>query len=96
MILLTQGHVVRQEGGAVVVDVGHHDLHLNLVKFLKKLFFFIRANSLLPTVTQSTKIILFPIPFITLAPSCEDPVRSSIELVVFKGVRRGERSLLGH
>jgi hypothetical protein len=39
MILLTQGHVVRQEGGAVVVDVGHHDLHLNLVKFLKKLFF---------------------------------------------------------
>ena len=31
----TQSHVVRQEGGSVVVDVGHHDLHLDLVKFLE-------------------------------------------------------------
>ena len=31
----TQSHVVRQEGGSVVIDVGHHDLHLDLVKLLK-------------------------------------------------------------
>ena len=26
---------MRQEGGPVVIDVGHHDLHLDLVKFLE-------------------------------------------------------------